>query len=102
MDMDSIGTTWTLIIIFGMAFGAMWLDGRIKDRAKQRNYAGRCARCEREISPLANEAAVAGGELIKFRAKLCNTCYEKAKKLDIVLIILIIVALILGVFLVWY
>jgi intracellular septation protein A len=87
---------WTLVVIFGAAFVAMWLDGRIKRRAKSRNDAGRCARCAREVSPLANEVAVAGGELFRTRAKVCDACYAKARKIDRALMLLVVVALILG------
>ena len=99
--MEIGGINWALVFIFGAAFVAIWVDGRIKRRAKARNDAGRCARCERYISPLANEVTVAGGELSRVRAKVCSACFYKHKRIDRALMVLVIALLILGALVVW-
>ena len=99
MSLGSIN--WALVTIFGAAFVAMWIDGRIKRRAKKRNDAGLCARCERDISPLANEVALAGGELLRVHAKVCSACFYKEKRIDRALMAVVVAALILGALAVW-
>jgi intracellular septation protein A len=101
MDMSFGMAEWALIVIFAATLVFVWIDGRIKRRAKIRNDAGRCARCEREISPLAHSVAVAGGELFKAHAKVCDACYQKARKIDRALMIVVVAALVLGVVALW-